>query len=66
MATFTFYIHDNRYRVPNLAIVEAESVSAARAIAMDRLLQSAHHTAIDVREDECLQFSLTAADRERA
>ena len=62
MATFTFYIHDNRYTVPSLAIVDADDEAGARVLATDRLLESTHHTAIDVCEADVLRFSVKARD----
>ena len=59
MATFTFYIRDERYRVPTLAIVFAQNAARARALAAERLLESTHHIAIDVYEGEALRFSLS-------
>ena len=61
MATFTFYIRDERYRVPTLAIVVEESEARARALAAERLSESAHHIAIDVYEGDALRFSLSPA-----
>jgi hypothetical protein len=63
MATFTFYIHDDRYRVPSLAIVDANDEGRARILAADRLLESTHHTAVDVYEGEELRFSVTPGPR---
>ena len=65
MLTFTFYIRDDRYRVPSLAIVSAEDEDGVREIAATRLLESRHHTAIDVYEGEDLRFSLTAGQQSR-
>jgi len=59
VATFTFYIRDERYTVPTLAIVVAQNAVRARALAAKRLLESPHHTAIDVYEGEALRFSLS-------
>jgi hypothetical protein len=62
MATFTFYIRDDRYSVPTLAIVDTKTEVAARALATKRLLESMHHTAVDVYEGEDLRFSLTLGE----
>jgi hypothetical protein len=59
MARFTFYIHDRRYHVPDSATVEANSVGDAKAVAIEWMLQSPTHTAIDVCEDDHLKFSVT-------
>jgi hypothetical protein len=59
-ATFQLYIHDDRYRVPNLAIVNARNRDGARELAATRLLESRHHTAVDVYEGEDLLFSVTS------
>jgi hypothetical protein len=60
-ATFFFYIHDRRYKVPTLSIVEADDEACARALAIDLLLETPDHTAIDVCENDRLRFSVTAA-----
>jgi hypothetical protein len=59
MATFTFYIHDQRYHAPDLNIVEANSVGDAKALAIELMIQSPTHTAIDVCEGDSLKFSVT-------
>ena len=56
MVTFTFYIRDDRYRVPTLDLVNASNEDAVRAIVAKRLFASDHHTAIDVYEGEILRF----------
>jgi hypothetical protein len=61
MAALTLLIHDDRYKVPTLDIVEADN-DAVRALAIDRLLESSHHTAVDVYEDDCLRISVTAPE----
>ncbi len=38
MATFTLYIHDDRYSVPSLAIVDAVDEAKAKILAANRLL----------------------------
>ena len=58
MATFTFYIRDDRYKVPTLALVDAEGVERARELAAQRLLESTSHAAIDVYEGEELRFTV--------
>ncbi|MDB5480484.1 MAG: hypothetical protein JWO83_1537 [Caulobacteraceae bacterium] len=65
MATFTFYIRDDRYSVPTLAIVNTNTEVAARVLATKRLLESMHHTAVDVYEGEDLRFSLTLGEGDR-
>jgi len=65
MATFTFYIRDDRYDVPTMDFVIAQGETGARALAVDRLLVSAHHTAVDVYEGEALRFSVTLGEAGR-
>ena len=64
-STFVFYIHDRRYSEPTLSIVEAVSEAAARAVAVEALLQSPHRIAIDVCENDRLKFSVTVANQRR-
>ena len=58
MATFTFYIRDDRSTVPALDFVNAKSVEAARPFAAGWLEASPHHTAVDVYEGEVFQFTV--------
>jgi hypothetical protein len=52
MRTFTLYVHDDRYSVPNLVFADAGDKHAARAMAERELNRSEHHLAVDVREGE--------------
>lgn len=61
MVTFTFYIRDDRYDVPTMDFVVAQSEARARVRAAERLLESTHHTAVEVYEGDHLRFSMTAA-----
>lgn len=65
MATFTFYIRDDRYSVPTLAIVTAQNEASARTLAALRLSELIHHTAIDVYEGEELRFSVAVGEDSR-
>ena len=58
MRTFSFYIHDVRHIVPTLAFVALSDEQRAREIAKERLMESLDHLAVEVREDDCLLFSL--------
>ena len=58
MRTFSFYIHDVRHIVPTLAFVTVSDEKRARGIAEERLMESRHHLAIEVRENDRLLFSL--------
>ena len=52
MRDFTFYIHDQRYTVPTLAVVEADDEELAWELAKKRLSESPFHVAIEVREGD--------------
>lgn len=56
--TFSFYIHDARYSVPTLKLVQASNEREARLQAQAWLDESAHHEAIEVLEDERALFRL--------
>jgi hypothetical protein len=57
--TFTFFIEDDRYTVPTLAIVTVADEGRARAYA-DRLLKaSKHHLSIEAREGDALIFRVS-------
>jgi len=56
---FSFYIHDTRYSVPTLQIVNAPDEDQAREIAQQRLDESMAHLAIEVVEDDRRLFELT-------
>ena len=60
--TFTFYIRDTRYSVPTIAFVTAPDEAAARALAEERLLQSRHHTAVDVYGANASLFTVQRKD----
>ena len=60
MVTFTFYIRDDRYDVPTMDFVIAQNEARARVRAAERLLESTHHTAVEVYEGDSLRFSMTA------
>jgi len=66
MAIFTFYVRDDRYDVPTREFVITQSEERARVRAVDRLLESPHHTAIEVYQGQDLRFSLTAGPRAHA
>jgi len=59
MATFTLYIRDDRYLVPAMEFFDARNEASARIFAAGCLLESTHHTAVDVYEGEALRFSIT-------
>lgn len=48
---FQFYIADDRYAVPSLRIVEAESVGRAKQLAQVVFAESLHHRGVDVYAD---------------
>ncbi|HYE47573.1 MAG TPA: hypothetical protein VEA44_17540 [Caulobacter sp.] len=61
MRTFSFYIHDRRYSVPTLQIVDAPDEDHARELAQKRLDETMAHLAIEVVEDDQRLFELTRA-----
>ena len=56
---FSFYIHDSRYSVPTLQLVDALDEDRARELAQARLDESMAHLAVEVREDDNRLFELT-------
>ncbi len=66
MTTFTFYIRDDRHDIPITQFVIVKDAERARLRAAEHLLESAHHTAIDVYEGDHLRFSLTPGVAARA
>lgn len=58
---FSFYIHDSRYSVPTLQLVDAIDEDRARELAQARLDESMAHLAVEVREDDARLFELTRA-----
>ncbi len=58
MASYTFYIRDDRYGAPTMAFVIVEDEGRARELAARHLHESTHYTAIDVYEGEDLKFSV--------
>ena len=59
MRIFSFYIHDSRYSIPTLQLVDAVDEDRARELAQARLDESMAHLAIEVREDDTRLFELT-------
>lgn len=58
MRTFSFYIHDARYSVPTLKLVQTADEREARNQAQAWLEESAHHKAIEVLEGERAVFRI--------
>ena len=56
MRTFTLYVHDSRYSIPNLVFADAPDVKRARELAETELGRSEEHLAVDVREGEAWLF----------
>ena len=54
--TFSFYIHDVRYSVPTLKLVQAADEGEARLQALALLDESVHHSAVEVLEEERTLF----------
>jgi hypothetical protein len=52
MRTFHFFIEDERYTVPTLAIVTVRDERRALELARQRLEESPHHLAVEVCEDD--------------
>ena len=48
MNIYIFYIEDDRYSVPTIDILTADSDSAAQALAIERLTNSPHYTLVEV------------------
>jgi hypothetical protein len=59
MTTFKFFIRDDRHDIPITQFVIVRDAERARSMAARRLLESTHHTAIDVYEGNNLRFSMT-------
>jgi hypothetical protein len=52
MRTFTLYVHDDRYTVPNMVFLEADHAEKAAELANHELNKSEHYLAVDVREGD--------------
>ena len=66
MPDFEVFIDDDRYTVPTLYLITANSEARARAEAEELLGASDHHQGVEVRQDgECIfalgSFALLAA-----
>jgi hypothetical protein len=46
----TLYVHDDRYSVPNLVFLGADSTAKAKELAHSELYKSEHYLAVDVLE----------------
>jgi hypothetical protein len=49
---YTLYIEDDRYSVPTIDILTAETDEAARALAAQRLGSSPHYRSVEVWADD--------------
>jgi hypothetical protein len=58
MRDYTFHIEDDRYAIPTLEFVTADSESRARALATQRLQISPHHLAVEVHNSDKLLFRI--------
>lgn len=58
MPTYTFYIEDNRMRVPTLLFETAKDEAAARRLARVRLAESRHQMGVEVWEGDRFLFRL--------
>jgi hypothetical protein len=58
MADFEVYIDDDRYTVPSLYLITAQSDAKARAAAEDLLRTSDHHHGVELRRDGARIFGL--------
>jgi hypothetical protein len=56
---FSFYIHDSRYSVPTLQLVDASDEARARELAQARLDESMAHLRIEVLEDDRPLFAVS-------
>ena len=56
MNIYIFYIEDDRYSVPTIDILTADSDSAAQALAIERLTNSPHYTLVEVWADDRYVF----------
>ncbi len=58
MRTFSLFIHHQGSTTPTLHMEVADSLDLVCALAKKALAESPHRTAVDVREDDRLMFSL--------
>jgi hypothetical protein len=64
MQAFQFYVQDDRYTVPSLLFVEAQSPERVRAIAEKHLRSSPHFSHVDVYLGDDRLFGISAARRD--
>ena len=51
MPDFEVYVDDDRYSVPSLYLITAQSDARARAMAEELLSSSEHHQGVELRRD---------------
>jgi hypothetical protein len=56
LTIYVLYIEDDRYLVPTVDILTADSDSTAQALAIDRLANSPHYTSVEVWADDRYVF----------
>lgn len=59
MITFVFYVHDDRYSVPDMVFVDARDEDHSREFAARELMRSEHHLAVDVLRGDAACYRLT-------
>ena len=52
MPTFTIFIRDERYSVPTIVFIDVANIERAAQVAKDRLVESRHHLAVELCEDD--------------
>jgi hypothetical protein len=58
MADFEVYIDDDRYSVPSLYLITAQTDAGARTAAEQMLASSEHHQGVELRRDGERVFAL--------
>ena len=65
MADFEVYIDDNRYSVPSLYLITAQTDARARVIAKELLASGDHHQGVELRRDGERIFGLGSYGQSR-
>jgi len=56
MRAYTIFIEDDRYSVPTLVMIDTSSRARAEQLALEKLLDSPHHRAVELRLGDKLVY----------
>ena len=62
MRTYTIFVEDDRYSVPTLAMIDTSSRARAEQVTLEKLTESPHHRAVELRLGDKLVYRRARSD----